>query len=193
MRMQQLAKCGAIPRFLAKMKPPLCVSCIHGKATKKPWHTKSSPSQTPKIATIPGECISVDQMESSTAGFIGQLKGSVLTMLRYKYTAVFLDLYSNYTYVQDIVFKSHYKQQGQMLTLCSINMITKNLWPYAMHYANNVNNNIPAKGSVQSPLELFSSMTMKLPICQFYHFGCPMNVLDSILQAKKRGGSKWRQ
>ncbi len=72
-------------------------------------------------------------------------------------------------------------------------MITKNLWPYAMRYANNVNNSIPAKGSVQSPLELFSSMTMKLPICQFYHFGCPMYVLDSNLQAKKRGGSKWRQ
>jgi hypothetical protein len=34
---------------------------------------------------------------------------------------------------------------------------------------------------------------MKLPIRQFYHFGCPVYVLDSNLQANKRGGSKWRQ
>jgi hypothetical protein len=98
-RMQQLAKRGAIPRHLAKIDPPLCVACIHGKATKKPWRTKTSPSKMPKIASSPGQCISVDQMESSTAGFIGQLKGAILTMLRYKYATVFVDLYSDYTYV----------------------------------------------------------------------------------------------
>jgi hypothetical protein len=98
-RMQQLAKTGTIPRGLAKIDPPLCVACIHGKATKKPWRTKANPSRTPRIVTSPGECVSVDQMESSTAGLIGQLKGAILTTLRYKYATVFVDLYSDYTYV----------------------------------------------------------------------------------------------
>jgi hypothetical protein len=56
-----------------------------------------------------------------------------------------------------------------------------------------MNNHIPAKGRDQSPLELFSSTTTKLPVKQFYHFGCPVYVLDSNLQANKRAGSKWRQ
>jgi hypothetical protein len=43
--------------------------------------------------------VAVDQMESSTAGFIGQLKGAILTTLRYKYATVFVDLFSDYTYV----------------------------------------------------------------------------------------------
>jgi hypothetical protein len=98
-RMQQLAKRGAIPKSLTKIDPPLCVACIHVKVTKKPWRTRASPVQTPKIAMSPGECVSVDQMESSTAGLIGQLRGAMLTMLRYKYATVFVDLFSDYTYV----------------------------------------------------------------------------------------------
>jgi hypothetical protein len=203
-------------------------------------------------------------MESSTAGFIGQLKGAILTTLRYKYATVFVDLYSDYTYVylhtkitseetlkakkafelhaesfgvkvkqyhadngrfQDIAFKTHCEQHGQSLTFCGVNAhfqngraerrirdlqdgartsllhaikkwptaITINLWPYALRYANDVNNHVPAKGNEHSPIELFSSTTTKLPIKQFYHFGCPVYVLDSNLQANKRAGSKWRQ
>jgi hypothetical protein len=75
------------------------VACIHGKATKKPWHTKVNRSRTPKVATSPGECVSVDQMESSTAGFIGQLKGAILTTLRHKYATALMDSFSNYMYV----------------------------------------------------------------------------------------------
>jgi hypothetical protein len=204
----------------------------------------------------PWECVSVDQMESSTAGFIGQLKGAILMTLRYKYATVFVNLYSNYTYVylhakitsdetvkakkafelhaesfgvkikqyhadngrfQDIAFKIHCEQQGQTLTFfgvtahfqngraeCRIrglqdgvrtsllhaikkwpNAITINLWPYAMRYANDVNNHVPVKGCDQSPLELFGSTTTKLPVKQFYHFGCPVYMLDSNLQANK--------
>jgi hypothetical protein len=98
-RMQQLAKRGAIPKSLAKLDPPMCVACIHGKATKKPWRTKANPAKTPKVVTSPGECVAVDQMESSTAGFIGQLRGAMLTKLRYKYATVFVDMFSDYTYV----------------------------------------------------------------------------------------------
>ena len=41
----------------------------------------------------PGECVSVDQMESPTAGFIAQMKGK-LTKGRYKYATVYIDHYS---------------------------------------------------------------------------------------------------
>jgi hypothetical protein len=263
-RIQQLAKRGAIPKKLAKVAPPICVACIHGKATKKPWRTKASPSKTPKVAMKPGECVAVDQMESSTAGFVGQLKGAILTTLRYKYATVFVDLFSDYTYVylhtkitseetvkakkafeshaesfgltikqyhadngrfQDAAFKTHCELKGQTLTFCGVNAhfqngraerkirdlqdgartsllhaikkwpsaITINLWPYALRYANDVNNHVPAKEKIHSPIELFSSTEMKIPVRQFHHFGCPVYVLDSNLQANKRSGSKWKQ
>ena len=45
-----------------------------------------------------GQIISVDQLESSMAGFIAQLNGK-LTTQRYRYATVFMDQYSCYTYV----------------------------------------------------------------------------------------------
>jgi hypothetical protein len=263
-RMQQLAKRGAIPKSLAKLDPPMCVACIHGKATKKPWRTKANPAKTPKVVTSPGECVAVDQMESSTAGLIGLLRGAILTKLRYRYATVFVDMFSDYTYVylhtkitseetvkakkafeahadsfgvkikqyyadngrfQDVAFKAHSEEQGQALTFCGVNAhfqngraerkirdlqdgartsllhaikkcpsaITINLWPYALRYANDVNNHVPVKGQTRAPIELFSSTEIKLPLKQFYHFGCPVYVLDGNLQANKRSGSKWKQ
>ena len=44
------------------------------------------------------QILSVDQLESSTAGFIAQLKGK-LTMQRYWYMTVFVDQHSQYAYV----------------------------------------------------------------------------------------------
>jgi hypothetical protein len=49
-------------------------------------------------ATYPGECVSVDQMESTQAGFVAQLKGR-LTTKRYKAATVFVDHYSRLCYV----------------------------------------------------------------------------------------------
>ena len=47
---------------------------------------------------MPGECVSVDQLESSTSGFVAQLKGR-LTKRRYKCATVFVDHYSDLTYI----------------------------------------------------------------------------------------------
>jgi hypothetical protein len=91
-RIRQLAKGGGIPKHLSTIDPPLCISYIHGKATKKPWRTKSEPSKTPEEAACPGQCVSVDQIESSTAGFIGQLKGAIITTKRYRYATIFMDI-----------------------------------------------------------------------------------------------------
>ncbi len=67
--------------------------------TRKPWQHKGDDrsligSHVPK----PGQCVSVDQLESDVPGLIGQLKGAP-TRMRYKFANVFVDHYSNLTYV----------------------------------------------------------------------------------------------
>ena len=56
-------------------------------------HPKAS-----RVATKPGQIVSVDQLESPTPGFIAQLKG-ILTKQRYRYTTIFVDQYSCLSYV----------------------------------------------------------------------------------------------
>ena len=51
-----------------------------------------------KTATHPGQIASVNQLESTSPGFIAQLKGT-LTQQRYKYATVFVNQYSQYTFV----------------------------------------------------------------------------------------------
>jgi hypothetical protein len=77
-RMRQLIESGRLPRYLNIKSPPICVACLSGKATRKLWRMKASNTLTNKT-TYPRECVALDQLESSTAGFIGQLKGSILT------------------------------------------------------------------------------------------------------------------
>jgi hypothetical protein len=62
-----------IPSRLANCRIPKCQSCLYGKATKRPWQTKGHLG-TLKEVTLPGQCVSVDQLESPVAGFIGQNK-----------------------------------------------------------------------------------------------------------------------
>lgn len=85
---QQLATKKNLPLHLSKIQPPLCPACIHGKATKKPWRSKVEVQKTPRNVTKPGECVEVDQLESTTSGFVGQLKGAILTTIGYKYATV---------------------------------------------------------------------------------------------------------
>ena len=96
-KLKVLAECNIIPRKLAEVRCPKCAGCIYGKMHRKPWRSKAQPGRI-AITTRAGQCISVDQLESSTVGFIGQLKGK-LTTQRYKYATVFVDHFSRYTYV----------------------------------------------------------------------------------------------
>ncbi len=72
-RIQQLAERRILPKQFAKLHPPLCAACIHGKTTKKLWRKRGEVQQAAKVATKPGECIAVDQLESAISGFVGQL------------------------------------------------------------------------------------------------------------------------
>ena len=90
-----LAKQGKLPKKLLKARPPRCPACMSGKATKRPWRTRAPPNalSVPSI-TSPGDCIAVDQLESTTPGLLAQLKG-FLTKRRLHHATVFVDMYSH--------------------------------------------------------------------------------------------------
>jgi hypothetical protein len=67
--------------------------------TKKPWRTKAEPSKVKiVVVTGPGDFVSVDQLDSSTPGFVAQLKG-ILNKRRYTCATVFVDHFSRLGYV----------------------------------------------------------------------------------------------
>ena len=100
-KMQSMAKCGLLPKKLAKCQIPTCTSCLYGKATRRPWRTKPKLGQQGgklRTAMEPGQCISVDQLESSTPGLIAQIKGW-LTKKRYRVATIFVDHFSGLSYI----------------------------------------------------------------------------------------------
>ena len=71
-----LAAANILPRHLLDAKVPKCAACQYGAMTRKPWQTKAPPGKIqPTLIRRPGDCISIDQMESSMLGFMAQLKG----------------------------------------------------------------------------------------------------------------------
>ena len=96
--MFKMAKQGLLPKKILKANVHICPACQYGKMHRKPWRTKGKPSNPSRVATEPGQIMSVDQLESPTPGFIAQLKGT-LTKQRYKYATVFVDQYSRLSYV----------------------------------------------------------------------------------------------
>ena len=93
-----LAENGEIPKRLAKVQTPRCAGCLFGKMTKVPWRTKAKDNKQVHKATYPGECVSVDQLQSTQPGFFAQLKGK-LTTQRYNSSTVFVDHFSRLRYV----------------------------------------------------------------------------------------------
>ena len=92
-----LAKIGILPSKLRHCRLPLCPECQYGKAHRRPWRQKTQKTNI-KVATKPGQVVSIDQLESGTPGFIAQSKGS-LTKGRYRVATVFVDHYSGLDYV----------------------------------------------------------------------------------------------
>ena len=97
-RIRQIARSGHLPKRLLTCKKPFCTACQYRKLTKRPWRVKGDDKGTKKVASRPGQIVSVDQLESNTPGFIAQLKGN-LTQQRYNYATVFVDQFSSYTFV----------------------------------------------------------------------------------------------
>ena len=69
-----------------------------GKMTNVPWQTRLKPNSKVHEATHPGECFSVDLMQSTQAGFYAKLKGK-LTIMRYTAATIFNDPVSRLHYI----------------------------------------------------------------------------------------------
>lgn len=96
-KMKRISRLGYLPTWIENIDGCSCKICKFGSQERTPWRVKGDQKHL-KATTKPGECVSVDQLESSTEGFYGQNKGK-LTNKRYKYATVFVDHYSRYTYV----------------------------------------------------------------------------------------------
>ena len=113
---------GILPKKLASIRIPKCATCQFGSMTKIPWRTKATANKIKvKQVLAPGDCVSVDQLQSSLPGFIGQLKGK-LTKKRYMAATVFVDHYSrlSYTHLQQTLSSDDTLQAKQAFeTYCS--------------------------------------------------------------------------
>ena len=98
-RLQEMAKQGTIPKRMTKCPVPVCAACLYGKAHKRPTSSKKKKKvREGAIINAPGDCVSVDIMVSATPGLIAQMSG-FLTRERYKYVCVFVDHFSDFSYV----------------------------------------------------------------------------------------------
>ena len=99
-KLQAMAKKGIIPKRLAKCKKPFCSACAYAKATKRPWRNRGRVPPVKLVPiTRPGQVVSVDQLKSPTPGLIAQMAGFLLRKERYNYATVFVDHYSNLSFV----------------------------------------------------------------------------------------------
>jgi hypothetical protein len=98
-RMQAMAIEGRLPKQLATCEVPLCPSCSAGKSTRKPWRSKGKPFKVTNSITTQGQWVHVDQLESPTPGFIGQLKSPNQTTRRYRIATILVDSYSDFTVI----------------------------------------------------------------------------------------------
>jgi hypothetical protein len=107
--MSRMAKLRILPRGITRIlrtmnkqrvKPPMCNDCCGAKATRKPWRGKGRRyiQRHLKKTPNPGEVVSVDQLESSIPGFIGQMTGR-LTNQCIVASTVFVDHASDLSYV----------------------------------------------------------------------------------------------
>ena len=69
-----MAKEDLLPKKVLTVQEPICPACQYGKMHHKLWRTKGGTMNQAKVPTRPGQIISVDQLESTTPGFIVQLR-----------------------------------------------------------------------------------------------------------------------
>jgi hypothetical protein len=98
-RLQPMATQGHLPIRIAKCRVHLCQACVFGKLTRRPWRGKMR-LQEGEIdeVTFAGQCVSVNQLESPVAAFVGQMKG-ILTKKRHKVATVFVNHFSKFSFV----------------------------------------------------------------------------------------------
>ena len=125
-----MARKDIIPRRLAKCPAPKCSACLFGKATKRAWRDKGPvPSLVP--STAPGQCVSVDQLESSTLGLLlAQTKGAPMKQ-RYNSATVFVDHHSCFTF---IFVQPSTDAQNTLLAKEAFELFSRNVGVRLLHY-----------------------------------------------------------
>ncbi len=93
---QRLARLGLLPRRLASCHKPICSSCQFGKAHRMPLPNPGAPLDSGHLS--PGDCVSVDQLESNTPGLVPQTRGS-LTKTTFQAVTLFCDHASRFLYL----------------------------------------------------------------------------------------------
>jgi hypothetical protein len=98
--LQQLVSQGVLPKHFAQCKPPVCPACLFAKQTKWPWRHKGKQEHSLRsFAHLrPGSLTFCDQMYSSTPGLVAQSTGKLMHR-RFRAATIFVDSYSDYTYV----------------------------------------------------------------------------------------------
>ena len=82
-KMERLARCDYLPRKLGKISHhPKCKICQYAKQHRSNHKVKGANKKI-FASQYPGQCVSVDQLESSTEGLYGKMKGK-LTKRQYK-------------------------------------------------------------------------------------------------------------
>jgi hypothetical protein len=94
-----MAQDGGLPKQLATCEVPLCPSCIAGKSTQRAWRANRDTAKKARTISSLGQLIYVDQLESPTSGFIRQIKSPRLTIHRYCVTTIFIDAFSDFTFL----------------------------------------------------------------------------------------------
>ena len=98
-RLRLLSLAGDLPKALLHAQTPFCAACQFGKATRRQKRHKGAANERRiRVATAPGQIVSVDQLESRTPGLVGHQKGRPTT-LRYQYATVFVDHFSRFSFV----------------------------------------------------------------------------------------------
>jgi hypothetical protein len=97
-RLRLLSNAGHIPKELANVDFPVCPGCAYGKAHRRPWRHKGIKNcKRLRVASAPGDVVSINQLVSPTEGFIPTHRGTPTTK-RYTGATVFVDHYSNFVY-----------------------------------------------------------------------------------------------
>jgi hypothetical protein len=101
-KMQDLAPTGKLPKSIVSCPHSICHSCQFGKAHRQPTVPPTTASPINFNDLKPGDKVSVDQIESTTTGFIDICKGKP-TLAKHHKASAYVDYGSRLTYV-----KCHY-------------------------------------------------------------------------------------
>jgi hypothetical protein len=93
---QRLARLGLLPQQLATCPKPLCSSCQLGKAHRVALPSPGAPLDSGHL--LPGDCVSVDQLESNTPGLVPQTRG-LLTKTTFQAATLFCNHASRFLHL----------------------------------------------------------------------------------------------